>query len=186
MEKHINQRISIVILLAAGTLSASTVAPLSLKEISTRAHRITIGKIQRITSYKDNASGRIVSHVEVAESHALSGSPSAGFAFNMVGGAADGIRRWIAGFLAFQVGDRVVLFLAEDTATPLGPTVGLWQGVFFVDGDTVANHARRPIADIRGEDVVLAESPRDAVTQSNASRVTLDSFLDRVRTWRQK
>ncbi len=186
MEKHFSPRISVVILLTAGVLSASTVTPLSLKEISTRAHRVTIGKIERITSYKDNASGRIVSHVEVAESHALSGAPSAGFAFDMVGGTAGGIRQWIAGFPSFQVGDRVVLFLAEDTATPLGPTVGLWQGVFFLDGDTVTNHARRPVADIRGEDLVLAETARDAVAQSSASRLSVDSFLDHVRTWRQR
>jgi hypothetical protein len=121
----------------------------------------------------------------VAESHSLSGAPSPAFSFEMVGGTADGIRQWIAGFPSFQVGDRVALFLADDTSTPLGPTIGLWQGVFFIEGDTVTNHARQPIAEIRGEQVVLADTPRGTVAQSSAPRLTLDSFLTRVRSWRQ-
>ena len=84
-----------------------------------------------------------------------------------------------------------MLFLAENTATPLGPTVGLWQGVYFVERDgrgveTVVDHMRRPIAEIRGDQLVReAEAPAGRVAQSAGPRVSLDDFLGQVRSLRQ-
>lgn len=194
MGKDINRAMSLVILLvvAATAVSASTVVPLSFKELSTRAHRVAAGRVEHLTSYRDAASGRIFTKVEMAETQSVSGAAPAGsFTFEMAGGTADGVRQWIAGFPSLAAGDRVVLFLAEDTSTPGGPTVGLWQGVFFVETDgsgveTVTNHARRPVTEIRGDQLVLGETPPGGrVAQSSGSRVTLDSFLNRVRSWRQ-
>ena len=192
MRKNISRTMSGVILLSSAflSLSASTVVPLSFKELSTRAHRVTVGRIQHIASARDAATGRIVSKIEIGETHSLSGAGTTIFRFEMVGGTADGIRQWIAGFPSFEVGDRVVLFLGEDTASPLGPTIGLWQGVFFLQTDAsgvevVTNHARRPLSDIKGDEMVIEDlrsgAPRAATP---GQRVTLESFLGRVREWR--
>ena len=114
--------------------------------------------------------------------------PAGSLSFEMVGGTLDGVRQWIAGFPSLEVGDRVVLFLAEDTTTPLGPTVGLWQGVFFVSTDPgsgaeiLTNHARRPIADIRGDELVFGDGNAG---QAASSKVNLTTFLDRVRAFRE-
>lgn len=176
---------TLVICLAAATLPASTVIPLSLREISARASRVAVGRIERITSYKDADTGRLQSRVEVAETRSLQGEPLRTLTIEMAGGTLDDVRQWIAGFPHFQVGDQVVLFLAETTGTPLGPTVGLWQGVYFVAADgTVGDHRREPLAEIRGGQAVKAPAARDGRV-AQGTRVSLDEFLGSVRDFRQ-
>jgi hypothetical protein len=190
MQKH---SISLVILLGALVcqLQASTVVPASLKELSERAQQVAIGRIERITSYKDPSTGIIRSRIEMTPTHSLTGSPAPSLTFEMAGGVFEGVGQWIAGFPMLHTGDHVVLFLAGDTTTPFGPTVGLWQGVFFVETDratgaqTLANHKRQPIAEIRGENLVLSQRAATGLAlQPSAPKLTLDSFLDQVRVWR--
>lgn len=184
-EKHISRSMPLVICLAAGVLSASSVIPMSLREISARASRVAVGRVERITSSRDAETGRIQSRVEVAATRSLAGEPLGTLTFEMAGGAVGELRQWIAGFPQFQVGDQVVLFLADTTGTPLGPTVGLWQGVYFVEPDgTVGDHRRQPLAEIRGDDVVKAPVSRDGRV-AQGTRVSLDEFLGQVRGFRQ-
>jgi hypothetical protein len=193
--KYSKQSISLVVLLAAGaaSLAASTVLPLNLKELSVRAQRVTVGKIASITSYKDSVSGRIFSRVQVAETQTLSGAAPSSVTFEMVGGVDGDVQESIAGFPTFRVGDKVVLFLRGNTATPVSPTVGMWQGVFFVEtgangAETVSNHARQVVAGIRGDQVVISgpRTPGGAapVEQSTTPSLTLDSFLSQVKAFR--
>lgn len=167
MQKHPT---TLVILLSAASLAASTVVPLSFKDLSTRAHRVVTGRIDRLTSYQ-HVSGRIHSRVEISGPTALS--------FEMVGGTVGDLSQWIAGFPALREGDRVALFLNEDTASPLGPTVGLWQGVFFLDSGVVLNHRRQALQEIRGDELILA-------APASRRRLTLDAFLSRVAALRIK
>ncbi len=183
---------SLVILLGmTGALPGSTVVPLNFKDLSAKANRITIGRIDRIISYRDADSGRIVSKIDITETHSVSGAAPAAFSFTMEGGTVDGIRQLISGFPSLEAGDRVVLFLAEDTSTPFGPTLGLWQGVFFVQTDTngvetVTDHRRRPLAELRGEEIVVSGSPKAGVVRAGQpeTRVTLEAFLEKVRSLR--
>jgi len=183
---------TLVICLAAGAVAtlASTVVPMSLREVAGQAHRVVVGRIERIDSSRDAATGRIVSRVEISETRNLAGEPLGRLSFEMTGGTAGDLRQWIAGFPVLNVGDELVLFLAESTSTPLGPTVGLWQGVFFVERDasgdrTVVDHLRRPIAEIREGEIVRGSAPRPGtVAQSAGPRVSLDSFLGQVRSFR--
>src|SRR5712692_7338894 len=159
-------------LVTACVLWASSVVPLTFTELSKRAHRVVIGRIERITAHDDAQTGRILSRIEVAPSRSLAGGSLLPVSFEMTGGTVGDRRQWISGFPQLKPGDRVVLFLAEDTSTPLGPTIGLWQGVFFVENDqTITDHRRRPIAGIRGEEVVLSDAAQPA-------RMTIDSFAE--------
>jgi len=166
------------------TLAASSVSPVSFTQLSRAARRVSVGQVERLTSYKDAQSGRIFTTVEIRESHAVAGaSPPASFTFEMAGGTVGDVRQWIAGFPQLEAGDRVALFLAEDTATPLGPTVGLWQGVFFLDGGKVLNHRRQVVVDIRGEELVVddaASNKPGAPARASAPALTLDAFLSRI------
>ena len=159
------------VILLAGALGASTVIPLNLSQLSTLAHRVVSGKIDRITSHQDPTTGRILSKVEVVPP-----APQPPLVFEMTGGTVGDLRQWIAGFPSLQAGDRVVLFLAENTATPLGPTVGLHQGVFFIEpDDTITDHRHRPISGIRGEQLLLADGPA-------SDRLKLQTFLQKVQS----
>jgi len=175
-----------VAILRRHLLDQEPISKLSLKELSALARRVTIGRIERITSYQDAASGRIRSRVEIAESGSiLAGAPGA-FSFEMIGGTVGDLAQWIAGFQRLAAGDRVALFLLDDTASVLGPTVGLWQGVFFIERDAatgvdfVADHRRRPIAGIRGG-ALPVEEPGE---RPPARRMALEDFLRTVSTLR--
>jgi hypothetical protein len=186
----------ILLAAAAGVLSASSVVHLGFTDLSRLARRVVVGRIERITSYQDTASGRIHSRVEIAESRSIAGAAPAAFTFEMIGGAVGDLRQWLADFPQLQEGDRVVLFLAEDTNTPFGPTIGLWQGVFFIDRDpltgvdVIADHRRRPLAEIRGDQLITVETPAAQSGSAgprragSAARLTLDAFLSRVSTLR--
>ena len=77
------------------------------------------------------------------------------YSFRMIGGELEGKRLYIAGFPRFQEGEKVVLFLNSQTSSVFGPTIGLWQGVFFVEKDastgaeTPTDYKRRPIIGVR-------------------------------------
>lgn len=173
--------------LGAASMIASSVVPLNFREVSTLADRVVIGRIERITSYKDSQTGRILSRIEIAPTRRIGGGSLETVAFEITGGTVGELRQWIAGFPALQAGDRVVLFLAGDTSTPLGPTVGLWQGVFFVENDPatgveiITDHRRRPVAEIRGDDLVLAAGGQAAQAATpRAAGLSLDSFVQRI------
>ena len=192
-QKYIRRSITAGILLAvySAVLSASTVIPMNLRDLSAQANQIVTGRIERMTSSRDGATGHLTTRVELADARSLAGDALGTLTVNMAGGTSGDIREWIAGFPAFNTGDRVVLFLADESATPLAPTVGLWQGVFFVEqdalgGDVVTDHLRRPITEVRGDQVVAGtlRLPRGAVAQTAGPRVSLDTFLSRVRDLR--
>ncbi len=181
----------VVCLVAAGSVPArgSSVLPMNLQEAAGQASRVVVGRIQSITSYRDAQAGLIKSRIDVAETRSLSGAGLGTVTFEMAGGSVGDLRQWIAGFPDFQVGDHVVLFLAGETATPFGPTVGLWQGVFFVERDgagveTVVDHVRRPITEIRGGEAVRAAAAEGRIAQPGGPRVSLDAFLEQVRAFR--
>lgn len=185
MQKRLRTQVPLLFL-SLGFLAASTVAPLNFAQLSALAHRVAIGRVERITSYEERQTGRILSRVEISPTRSLAGAASLSpVTFEMTGGTVGDRRQWIAGFPSLRVGDHLVLFLAEDTSTPFGPTVGLWQGVFFIETDpttgveTIADHRRRPVSEIRGEELVLSETRQ-------GSRLTLDAFVDRILAQRRQ
>jgi len=187
IRKHTSRNITAVICLAAGVaaLQASTVLPMNLRELAGQAARVAVGRIDRIESFRDAASGHIHSRVEVAETRSLTGAPLGRLTFEMTGGRVGDLQQWIAGMPQLAEGDEVVLFLAGSTQTPLGPTVGLWQGIFFVENERITDHRRRPIAAIRGDEIVRAPEPRPGAVAQGAPSLSLDQFLAQVRAFRQ-
>ncbi|HUG82403.1 MAG TPA: hypothetical protein VML01_12115, partial [Bryobacterales bacterium] len=99
----------------------------------------------------------------------------------MIGGELDGKRLYIADFPKLRLNEKVVLFLNDRTSTVFGPTVGLWQGVFFVGDDrkaAVSDHQRRPVVSVKeGE---LLEGAKSA----GASGMSLDDFFAEVEAHR--
>ncbi len=185
-----------LILLATLNLSASTVLRVDVGQLSQLATNIVGGHITNITPEKNSDNGYIYSKVTLQVSQAIP-SYLAGreYQFRMVGGELNGKRLHIAGFPRFQVGQDVVLFLNSRPADVFGPTVGLWQGVFFVERDaatgkqTVTDYQHRPILDVRDYRFVVG-LPRTGKQQaavaagSSPSGLAIDQFFDRIRTLR--
>lgn len=150
-----------LLLLMAVPLTASTVLKVNFAHLSQTAHHVVAGRITDVTASKDPASGYIYSQVTIAVSQA---EPAAlvgrQYSFRMIGGELNGKRLHIAGFPQFKVDDKVVLFLNSQPSTVFGPTVGLWQGVFFLKDDPaggverVIDHQRRPVLAIQDQNLV--------------------------------
>jgi len=165
---------TLVVLLAA-MAQATTVAQMSFKELSTQARRVAVGKIEKITAFQDPM-GRVFSRVEITPLRSVDGeAPRGPINFEMFGGTIGDLRQSVAGFPVLKEGDRVALFLAADTTSLGGPTVGAFQGVFFIDADnTVRNYQRQPLTELRGDQVIVGE------TGGARRRVTLDEFVSRI------
>ncbi len=160
-------------LLLAGTLAASTVLPVNFARLSRSAHHVVAGRVTSITADKDPATGYIFSKVTLSVSEAVPSSlVGREYSFRMIGGELDGKRLYIAGFPRFQTGEKVVLFLNSQTSSVFGPTIGLWQGVFFVEKDastgaeTVTDYKRRPIIGVRDRQL-LRGAPREKVSSTD-------------------
>ncbi len=184
------------ILVLTLALSASTVVRLDVGQLSQLATNIVGGQITNITPEKDSDNGYIYSNVTMQVSHAIP-STLAGhnYQFRMVGGELNGKRLHIAGLPQFRVGQDVVLFLNSQPEGVFGPTVGLWQGVFFVERDaatgmqTVSDHQRRPILGVGDQRFVVGlprtgEHRTAVASGSSSSGLAIDQFFDRIRTLR--
>jgi len=189
-------------LLLAGTLAASTVLRVNFAHLSQSAHHVVAGRVTSITADKDPATGYIFSKVTLSVSDAVPSSlVGREYSFRMIGGEMDGKRLYIADFPRFQVDEKVVLFLNSQTANVFGPTIGLWQGVFFVDQDpatgaeTVTDHKRRPIIGVRDQQLLRGAAREKvsstdltigggATSSSPANALRTNEFFDQIRVHR--
>jgi hypothetical protein len=117
------------------------------------------------------------------------------YSFKMIGGTLNGKELYIADFPKFSVDDTVILFLNSETSSVLGPTIGLWQGVFFVDtkqpgNAVVTDHLRRPIVGVKDRQLILSAGTSgsggiNALSTTSGSRgLDLDEFFREVESHR--
>ncbi len=164
-------------------LAASTVLPVSFARLCQMAHHVVAGRIVEITPSRNEQTGHINSDVAILVSHstpdALAGHR---YTFRMIGGEMDGKRLSIVGFPQLKLNDQVVLFLNDKTSTVFGPTIGLWQGVFFVDDSEnakVSDHLRNPLVAVR-KDQLLRAAKSGGATGS----MSLDDFFAEIKAHR--
>ena len=184
-------------LLLAATASASTVLEVGLDRLSRAAGRVVSGEVLSVMPV-EGANGVIFSNVtmRVARSapRALEGQV---ITLRMVGGEMDGRRVYVQGMPRFAAGDEVVLFLNRQTSSIMGPTVGLWQGVFFLGRDKatgeeyVLDHERRPVLGMtEGSELLKGAALPEGVSVKSLSLggaptpLGADGFFDRVRGFR--
>ena len=189
-------KIVVLALLCGAPLAASSVREISFDTLSRAAKRVIGGEIVRVASeYGDN--GFIYTDVTMlvrdAAPRSLEGRP---YTFRTIGGEVDGKRLSIQGMPRFEVGQRVALFLHDTPETALGPTVGLWQGVFFVerDGSTgqpvMLDSGRRPVLGLEGAKLMrgpkMPQTGRGAgLTVGQSVRaMDVETFFDKVRAYR--
>ena len=182
-------------LLAALSLGASSVIPVDFARLSQLAHRVIGGRITEVTASRDGNDGYIYSNVKVLVSRSNPGEwVGREYTFRMIGGELDGKSLHIADFPQMQVDDTVVLFLNDQPASVFGPTVGLWQGVFFVESDaagveTVTDHQRQPVLGVREKQLlrgIRRTGEKSALTGEDGGpqAMGIDDFFEQVQTYR--
>jgi hypothetical protein len=187
-----------ICLLVAAPLCANSTLRVDFGQLSAMAERVVAGRITKITAAEDPRNGYIYSTVTIAVSQAVP-EQLAGreYNFRMIGGEHNGRVQYIADYPKLDVGNNVVLFLNADTSSVFGPTVGLGQGVFYLESTTfdsvqrVMDRFGRPVLGIRDQRLIRgvqrAEDPAGAAlgtTQKGAAAMALGDFFERVRSLR--
>jgi hypothetical protein len=169
--------------------AASTVVAMDFADISQRARQVIGGRITSVVSEQDPLSGYIYSTVTVAVSEAVPAEYAGReYSFRMIGGQAGDKTLAISDFPKLQTDQGVVLFLQGETATVFGPTVGLWQGVFFVERDgssgkeTITDHQGRRVLGVRNRQLIRGFG--GASVGSAPQGVGVKEFFDQVRAHR--
>ncbi len=178
-------------LLLASHVAAMTVLPLDLPELTERADRIFVGRVERVESGRD-AHGLPATWTTFAVVEKLKGAPPEHVTLKQLG-ASLGAGTTVVPHPAlprYRPGESVVLFVHPDSGLGFTSPVGLGQGCFRLrtaDGGTVAENdvGNRNLAPAPGASRQRpAASPRTAtaVAPPNAAApLALDDLLVRVR-----
>jgi hypothetical protein len=187
-----------ICLLVAAPLCASSVLRVDFGQLSTLSDRVVAGRITKITAAQDSRNGYIYSTVTVAVSRAVP-EQLAGrdYSFRMIGGEFNGRLQYIADYPKLRVGNDVVLFLNADTSSVFGPTVGLGQGVFYLESSKldgvqrVMDHFGRPVLGIRDQRLIRgvrrAEDPTGVALRTagkGSAALAVGDFFEQVRSRR--
>ena len=180
-----NLLVALVLFSAAGRLDASSVIEVSFDQLSRASNTVISGEVVSIVADRD-PNGYIYSTVTIRVSEAVPQELiGTDYAFRMVGGELDDESTYIQGMPRFSVGDGLVLFLTETPESLLGPTVGLWQGVFHVetsstDGSkTISDYERQLVVGVRESSLMRASRTvePDAVGVA-AGEITVQRAMD--------
>ena len=188
----------VMVLLTALPLCAHSTLRVDFAQLSRLAQRVVAGRITKITAAEDPRNGYIYSTVTLAVSQAVPAQLAGReFSFRMIGGELNGRVQYIADYPRLQVGNDVALFLSPDTSSVFGPTIGLGQGVFFLEAGALGSVERvtdrfgRPVLGIR--DQRLIRGVRRDTDPAGAALMTpekgrpampLGEFFEQVRGFR--
>lgn len=189
-----NLFVALVLLTAVWRVDASTVVQLNFDELSRASNNVVAGQVTEITADRD-ANGYIYStvtiHVTEAVPESLAGTE---YTFRMIGGTLNGQSTFIEGMPKFAVGDGLILFLNASTDSAMGPTVGLWQGVFRLDSSMgVSDSSSQLVTGVEGARLVRATRTATADAAALAAgdvsvneAMQLGNFMNAVRAARSR
>lgn len=184
-----------VLALALATpLFANSIHRVDFGQLSSMAARVVAGRIVNIEAAEDPSNGYIYSTVTVAVTQAVPAQLAGReYSFRMVGGELNGRIQYIADYPKLRTGNEVVLFLNSDTSSVFGPTVGLGQGVFFLESTAYDSAQRimdrfgRPVLGIRESRLIRgvrrAEDPTGAALGTSKGRpaISVGDFFEQIR-----
>src|SRR5262245_29358141 len=133
--------------LAASSAVASTILPVKLDELATRAESIVVGKVVEVTPRFNDARTLILSDVTVAVDETIAGASTSYLTVSEYGGRVGDVELVAPGLPQYRPGDRVVVFVCRD-ALGFARTCGATQGrLRVVEGDGGALRAVGSTAD---------------------------------------
>lgn len=114
------------------TASALATRPLSIRELTTAADTIVIGRVAAVRG--EAAAAGPITRVDLDVEQPLKGVPGPALTILQSGGEAAGVASSVAGAATFVAGERVLMFL---TRRPDGAlrVAHLYQGKFSIEAD---------------------------------------------------
>ena len=173
-------------LLILPAASATSVLPLTLEQLSTRASLIFYAQVTGNEVKKDETNGHIATFTEFEVIDLIKGSAGERHTIKQIGGhhKASNTRLLIHGVPQFHIGKRYVVFLPEESSLGFSSPLGLHQGSFSVQiinnepivisGSNLSTQPQSGTAAIQLPLAVRIEKP----TQSR-----LEDFINTVRAY---
>ena len=175
------------ILLVSQPGHTTTVLHHSFADLVQNAETIVVGTVSTIHTEWDAASDTPYTLITVTDLDVRKGNPNRmTLTLQFVGGPTpDGTTLQIIGVPEFQLGDRVVLFIAGNTDQAI-PLVGIWQGVYRVvfdaerDEDVLYTHAMQPLAALPDDRGGLVYDSMMAPLDAAATPLSLETLLQAI------
>lgn len=172
--------------LILSSASATSLLPISLEQLSTRASLVFHGEVVSNQVKKDEQSGRIATFTEFKIIDLIKGKTGDTHTIKQIGGYLKNANTTlrIHGVPEYIPGNRYVVFLPEKSKLGFSSPLGLHQGSFSVlniDGEQTVSNGRnlstQPPQSHRNIQVPLA------VRADNPSQSRLDDFMNTVRAY---
>ena len=171
----------------AGSAAATTVLPLDLRELTGRADRIFLGRVEDVRSGRD-ASGLPAVWTTFAVDESLKGQAGSHVTLKELGTSFGGSGTVVtphAGIPRHRLGESVVLFVHADSTLGFTSPVGLGQGCFRIreqDGGRVVENdvGNRNLA-VEGAAAARAQRGAPPIPSGAPEPLPLTTLLERVR-----
>ncbi len=177
-------------LLVLSNATATSVLPLSLEQLSTRADLILHAEVINNEVRRDAQSGQIATYTEFRIIDAIKGSTGETHTIKQIGGRHETskITMRVHGVPTFQTGKTYVVFLPKKSSLGFSSPLGLHQGSFSVltiENEQIVTNGRNllrttPASAKTSKSSVLVPL---AVKAGNPRQSRLDDFMNTVRAY---
>jgi hypothetical protein len=163
------------------TVNATTVVPVSDRDLIQQAIVIVLGRVSTIESWFDRQEKQIVTYITLTPDEVLKGTlPSGPLTLKQAGGSVGPLRSWIHGSPEFLRGEKVLLFLSRNL-DGTARVLHLYQGKFsvFRDRDTGKEFAYRDIP--YGVRALSLHATAEEHALARQGFIALDSLKQQIR-----
>ncbi|MCI0695744.1 hypothetical protein L0337_27540 [candidate division KSB1 bacterium] len=161
------------LMLCIGSAAFAQPRSLSLQEVVDAAGAIFSGKVTKVWSEHDAATGFIVTYTQVEVQDAVRGASGGRFTFKQYGGGHGGLRVVVADMSYFSEGEEVVAFLYPASSLGLTSPVGTNEGKLAVrlDPDTGKRMVYGNFLHVKMLEPVLGKSALPLATTTAAAPI---------------
>lgn len=182
---------SIFALLLTSPASATSLLPISLQQLSTRATLVFYAEVIGNEERRDNQSGRIATFTEFKIIESIKGETGSTHTIKQLGGydRSSNIKLHVHGVPVFKTGKQYVVFLPEESSLGFCSPLGLHQGSFQVyndDGEKIVSNGGSLTEEPTGVSSTNSYSSVQlplAVRAHNPTQSRLDDFINTVRAY---
>jgi hypothetical protein len=163
-----------LLILLASPARSTQVQYRSIEALGAESALVVRGEVTGTRAYWNDAHTRILTETTVSVSESYKGSGPRELRLVQMGGVFDGVKMTVAGSLAWQPGENVVLFL-EDSLPGRYRVAGFSQGKYRVERDP-----RTGEEFVRQDGLGEAELVGAPARGSESRRIPLQSLLSRA------
>jgi hypothetical protein len=167
-----------LLLLVASVSSATQIVYKSPRDLGREASLVVDGQVTGVRSYWNAAHTAIFTETMVAVGSTYKGQRAGMVRVVQPGGTVGHVRTTVAGALAWQVGEEVVLFL-EPGVDDAYQVAGFSQGKFNIQREPGSNRVFVQAPDLSG--VELVNGPADAAAPpAQIKKMSVETFINQA------